>query len=59
MLVEIPPLQTSLQAGYCAEPALERLFPSQFCLVSRILSLMLGPGPCAPTCDRVPWVSEV
>ncbi|KAM9617130.1 uncharacterized protein ACIBXB_020998 [Morphnus guianensis] len=34
MLVEIPPLQTSLPAGHRTERALERLFPSQFCLVA-------------------------
>ena len=51
MLVEIPPLQTSLQAGHRAERALERLSPSRFCLVARVLSPMLGPGPHAPTRD--------
>lgn len=59
MLVEMPPLRTLLQAAHGAERTRERLFPSQSCLVARVPSLVLGPGPPVPTRDRVPWLSEV
>lgn len=59
MLVEMPPLRTLLQAAHGAEQTRERLFPSQSCLVARVPSLVLGPGPPVPTRDRVPWLSEV